>query len=245
MEMAGPMITETFGSPPAAPDTRLTAGALFDLTHTLAADLFDADGYPWLLLPRLGAMMAALIDRLPRRAFTEIAPGVYAANTVTVDRSATLHGPAILDDGAEVRPGAFIRGNAIVGKHAVVGNSTELKNCILFDRVQVPHFNYIGDSILGYKAHLGAGAVTSNVRSDKQPVVVHAQPDIATGMKKLGAMVGDGVEVGCNSVLNPGTVLGRGCRVYPLSSVRGVVPAFHMVKGERGVSPIRQEPKFV
>ena len=159
------------------------------------------------------------------------------AKTAKVAPTACLNGPLIIDQDAEIRHCAFVRGSAIVGKGAVVGNSVELKNCVLFDGVQVPHFNYVGDSVLGYKAHMGAGAVTSNVKSDKANVVIHNEGEhIATGLRKFGAMVGDFAEVGCNSVLNPGTVLGRHCIVYPTSCVRGVVPAESICKGARGIA---------
>jgi NDP-sugar pyrophosphorylase family protein len=157
---------------------------------------------------------------------------VWIANSANVFPSAYIHGPAIIDEDAEVRHCAFIRGSAIVGKGAVVGNSTELKNVILFNKVQVPHYNYVGDSILGFKAHMGAGSITSNVKSDKTLVKVHNQPDIETGLKKFGAMLGDNVEVGCNSVLNPGTVIGRNSNIYPVSMVRGVVPSDSIYKNK-------------
>ncbi len=181
--------------------------------------------YPWEALSAIGEMIEKIAKALPHEEFREIAPSVFAAKSARIAKSACINGPCIICEDAEVRHGAFIRGKAIVGRGAVVGNSTELKNCILFDGVQVPHFNYVGDSILGYRAHLGAGAVTSNVKSDKSYVAVRCLGrTVETGCRKFGAMLGDYVEVGCNSVLNPGTVIGRYSNVYPLSSVRGYVP---------------------
>ena len=198
--------------------------SLYDLTKTIAAPLFAGKQYPWDLLPEISDFILALGPTLDPEKFEKKGENVWIAKSATVYPSAWITGPAIIDEEAEVRHSAFIRGNAIVGKGAVVGNSTELKNVILFDGVQVPHYNYVGDSVLGYKAHMGAGSITSNVKSDKSLVVIHADPDIPTGRKKVGAMLGDRVEVGCGSVLNPGTVVGRDANIYPLSMVRGVVP---------------------
>ncbi len=210
---------------------KLAPSDLFDLEKTIAAALFQGLTHPWQALPLLTKFILKLGETLPESEYERREGGIYIARSAKIAPSASLAGPLIVDEGAEVRHAAFIRGSAIVGKGAVVGNSTELKNCLLFDRVQVPHYNYVGDSILGFKAHMGAGAITSNVRSDKREVVVHApEGDIATGLRKFGAMVGDEVEIGCNTVLNPGAVLGRGAWVYPLSLVRGVVPAMHVVK---------------
>ncbi len=198
---------------------------LLDLTRTIAAALFDGIEYPWQALPGITAFILSLGPTLNPVAFDHPAEDVWIHKSAKVFPSAYLGGPLIVDEGAEIRHCAFVRGSAIVGKGCVVGNSTELKNCVLFDFVQVPHYNYVGDSILGHKAHMGAGAITSNVKSDKTLVRVKAEGlDIETGMKKFGAILGDFVEVGCNSVLNPGCVLGRGASVYPTSSVRGVVP---------------------
>ena len=173
---------------------------------------------------------------LPASEYDRIAEEVWVAKSVRIASTATINGPAILGAGTEVRPGAFIRGKVLVGENAVVGNSTELKNCILFDQVQVPHFNYVGDSILGYASHMGAGAVTSNVKSDKTPVVLRfSDAAVETGYKKFGAMLGDRVEVGCNSVLNPGTVIGKDATVYPLSSVRGTIPGNAIYKGKDSI----------
>ena len=213
---------------------------LFDLSHTLAAPWLARTEYPWEILDRIKDIIAAIGETLPADAFDHPADGVWIAKDAEVFPSAYIGAPCIIGHGTQVRQGAFIRGGALVGDGAVIGNSTELKNCILFDGVQAPHFNYVGDAVLGYRAHLGAGAVTSNVKSDKTPVVVqNGKERIETGRRKLGAMVGDLVEVGCNSVLNPGTVIGRESRVYPLSCVRGVVPPRHIVKGDRGVFPMK------
>ena len=197
---------------------------LFDCTHTLAGEFLEKFQYPWQALPEIKAMILALGQQLDPAEYEEIQPQVWVHRTAKVFPSAYLGAPCIIGANTEVRHCAFIRGAALVGENCVVGNSVELKNVILFDNVQVPHYNYVGDSILGYKAHMGAGSVTSNVKSDRSLVVVHGQEELTTGLKKFGAMVGDHVEVGCNSVLNPGTVLGRGASVYPVSCVRGTVP---------------------
>lgn len=197
---------------------------LFDLTKTRAADRFDGLSYPWEALSGLREYIWALGKTLPEDRFAQVAEGVWVAHSAVVAESAYLGAPCIIDEDAEVRHCAYIRGSAIVGRGAVVGNSCELKNCILFDGAQVPHFNYVGDSILGYRAHLGAGAVTSNVKGDRSNVTVKADEPIPTGRYKLGAMVGDGAEIGCGAVLNPGCVIGRRTQVYPLVSVRGVLP---------------------
>lgn len=192
---------------------------------SIAYPYLAAFTYPWEALSAIGSMIEEIAGSLPHDEFEEIAPSVFVAKSARIAKTACIDGPCIICENAEVRHGAFIRGKAIVGRGAVVGNSTELKNCILFDGVQVPHFNYVGDSILGYRAHLGAGAVTSNVKSDKSYVAVRCLGRcVETGCRKFGAMLGDYVEVGCNSVLNPGTVIGRYSNVYPLSSVRGYVP---------------------
>lgn len=180
--------------------------------------------YPWELLPKIGAYIMELGASLPQEKFEKRGENIWIAKSAVVAPTACINGPCIIDEEAEIRHCAFIRGNAIVGKGAVVGNSTELKNVILFNKVQVPHYNYVGDSILGYKSHMGAGSITSNVKSDKTLVVVKTKADsIETGLKKMGAMLGDCVEVGCNSVLNPGTVIGRNATIYPTSSVRGFI----------------------
>lgn len=197
---------------------------LYDLKETIAASLFEGATYPWELLPKIGAYIVALGEKLPEDKFEKRGENIWIAKSAIVAPTACINGPCIIDEEAEVRHCAFIRGNAIVGKGAVVGNSTELKNVVLFNKVQVPHYNYVGDSILGFKSHMGAGSITSNVKSDKTLVVVKSPyGNIETGLKKMGAMLGDNVEVGCNSVLNPGTVIGRNANVYPTSMVRGYV----------------------
>ena len=204
---------------------------LYTLEETIAADLFKDAVYPWELLPKISNFILELGKKLPTDRYTMVRENVWVANSAKVAPTACLNGPAIIDEEAEIRHCAFIRGNAIVGKGAVVGNSTELKNVILFNKVQVPHYNYVGDSILGFKSHMGAGSITSNVKSDKTLVVVKdGEEKVETGMKKFGAMLGDNVEVGCNSVLNPGTVIGRNSNVYPTSMVRGCIPAGSIYK---------------
>ena len=207
---------------------------LFDLTHTIAAALFDGKTYPWEVLKDIKPFILALGATLDEAAFDHPAEDIWIAKDAKVAPTACLNGPLIVDSGAEIRHCAFVRGSAIVGKNAVVGNSCELKNCVLFDNVQVPHFNYVGDSVLGYKSHMGAGSVTSNVKSDKKNIVIHTGSGIETGLRKIGAMLGDRVEVGCNSVLNPGTIIGRDCIVYPTSCVRGVVQERHIYKRGEG-----------
>ena len=208
---------------------------LFDLTHTRAAQMLGACQYPWEALSRIGETVLAVGRELDGARYDHPQEDVWIAKSARVTPTASIAGPCVIGEDSEVRPGAFIRGNVLVGDGAVVGNSSELKNCILFDDVQVPHYNYVGDSILGYRAHMGAGAITSNVKGDKKPVVVHGEAQYDTGRKKFGAMLGDRAEIGCNSVLNPGTIVGRDSQVYPLSCVRGVVPARSIVKGERGI----------
>ena len=203
-----------------------TVAELFDLTHTAAAPLLGACRYPWEALAELHDFILTLGANLPREFYHHPAENIWISKSAKVAPTASITGPCIIGPETEVRHCAFIRGDALVGAGAVVGNSTELKNVILFDGVQVPHYNYVGDSILGYKAHMGAGSLTSNVKSDKTLVVVkNGAEEVPTGRKKFGAMVGDFVEVGCNSVLNHGTVIGRCTNIYPTSCVRGVVPA--------------------
>ena len=204
---------------------------LFDLSHTLAAPLFEGKEWPWQVLDELKDFIVKLGESLPAAEYDQPQPGVWVAKTAKVAPTALLGAPCIIGPEAEVRHCAFIRGSALVGNDCVVGNSTELKNVILFDNVQVPHYNYVGDSILGYKSHMGAGSITSNVKSDKLLVVVKdGTEQVETGRKKVGAMLGDRVEVGCNSVLNPGTVIGRHSNIYPVSCVRGVIPADSILK---------------
>ena len=209
---------------------------LLDLDKTIAAKLFEGKTYPWEALDGIKSFILELGETLSADEYDHPEEGVWIAKDAKIFPSAYIGAPCIIDHGAEVRHCAFIRGSAIVGKNAVVGNSTELKNVVLFDNVQVPHYNYVGDSILGYKAHMGAGSITSNVKSDKTLVTVHI-PDspIETGRKKFGAILGDNVEVGCNSVLNPGTVIGRCSNIYPVSCVRGVVPANSIYKAKDSI----------
>ena len=214
----------------------LTISDLFHLDDTIAASLFAGKTYPWEVLEGLSAYILQLGATLSPEEFDHPAEDVWIAKDAKVFPSAYLGGPCIIDHGAEIRHGAFIRGSAIVGKKAVVGNSVELKNVVLFDGVQVPHYNYVGDSVLGSHAHMGTGSITSNVKSDKTLVVICAGEErIPTGRKKVGAMLGDYVEVGCNSVLNPGTVIGPHSHIYPISSVRGTIPPHHIYKNEREI----------
>lgn len=209
---------------------------LLDLTKTVASELFADKEYPWEALEGIKDFILELGKRLPEDEFDHPAEDVWIAKDAKVFQSAYIGGPCIIDHGTEVRQCAFIRGSAIVGKNCVVGNSTELKNVVLFDNVQVPHYNYVGDSILGYKSHMGAGSITSNVKSDKTLVVIkNGEEKIETGRKKVGAILGDGVEVGCNSVLNPGTVIGRNSNVYPVSCVRGVIPENSIFKDKDNI----------
>lgn len=217
--------------------SQITVENLYDLKETIAGDIFEGVVYPWEVLPKIHDFIIELGKRLPGELYEEKGENIWIAKSATVAPTACLNGPLIVDEDAEIRHCAFIRGNAIVGKGAVVGNSTELKNVILFNKVQVPHYNYVGDSILGFKSHMGAGSITSNVKSDKTPVVIHnGDITVETGLKKMGAMLGDCVEVGCNSVLNPGTVIGKNSNVYPTSMVRGVVPAGHIYKSKTEIA---------
>ena len=209
----------------------ITIEQLYTLEETIAKDVFDGVTYPFEVLPKISGFIKELGAKLPKDLYEEVSENVWIAKSATVAPTACINGPCIIDEEAEIRHCAFIRGNAIVGKGAVVENSTELKNVILFNKVQVPHYNYVGDSILGYKSHMGAGSITSNVKSDKTLVVVKGEKEqIETGLKKMGAMLGDHVEVGCNSVLNPGTIICRNSNIYPTSCVRGVIPANSIFK---------------
>ena len=213
---------------------------LYTLSETLAAPLLASVTYPWEALPKIGAFILELEASLSEEEYEKRGENIWIARSAKVAPTASITGPCIIGKDTEVRHCAFIRGNALVGDGAVVGNSTELKNVILFNKVQVPHYNYVGDSILGYKSHMGAGSITSNVKSDKLLVKVHTpEGDIETGIKKFGAMIGDEVEVGCGSVLNPGTVIGKNTNIYPLSSVRGVVPANSIYKKQGEVAEKR------
>lgn len=209
---------------------------LYSLEHTIAAEIFEGKTYPWEILGELKGFIVKLGQSLDPEKFIKRGDDIWIAKSATVFDSAYIAGPCIIDEGAEVRHCAFIRGSAIIGKNAVVGNSTEVKNALVFDNVQIPHYNYVGDSVLGYKSHMGAGSITSNVKSDKTLVVVKSTDEkIETGLKKFGAMLGDFVEVGCGSVLNPGTVIGKNSNIYPLSSVRGVVPADSIYKASGNI----------
>ena len=212
-----------------------TTKDLLDLTKTLAAPLLEGTAYPWEALEGISDFILALGPTLPEEEFYSPSENVWIAKDAKIFPLAYIGDPCIIDHGAEVRHCAFIRGSAIVGKNCVVGNSVELKNAVLFDNVQTPHYNYVGDSILGYKAHMGAGSITSNVKSDKTLVTVKGDAEIPTGRKKFGAILGDFVEVGCNSVLNPGTVIGRHTNIYPTSSVRGVIPENSIFKDKDNI----------
>lgn len=214
---------------------------LYDLSQTIAGEYLSRFTYPWEALSGIADCVRALGKTLDEAVYEKRGEDIWVAKSAKVAPSACLNGPLIIDEEAEIRHCAFIRGSAIIGKGAVVGNSTEIKNDIIFNGVQVPHYNYVGDSILGYKSHMGAGSITSNVKSDKTLVVVkNGGEQIETGRKKFGAMLGDHVEVGCNSVLNPGTVIGKNSRVYPLSSVRGVVPAGSIYKKQGEIVKIQE-----
>ena len=215
---------------------RLKISSLYNLEETIAKELFQSVTYPWEVLPKISEFILKLGESLDPEIYEKRGENIWVAKSAKIFDSAYLHGPLIIDENAEVRQCAFIRGSAIVGKNAVVGNSTELKNSILFNCVQTPHYNYIGDSILGYKSHTGAGVITSNLKSDKSLVTVALDGNkIETGVKKFGAMLGDNVEVGCNSVLNPGTVVGRNTNIYPLSPVRGYVPENSIFKSQNNI----------
>ncbi len=210
---------------------QLLISNLFDLSQTIAADLFEGCEYPWEVLPNIGKFIEKLGETLPESEYIKRNGNIWIAKDAKISTTVAVKGPCIIGKQAEIRHCAYIRGNVIIGEGAVVGNSTELKNVILFNKVQVPHYNYVGDSILGYKAHFGAGAITSNIKSDRSPVYIRYNGEkIETELIKVGAMVGDFVEVGCNSVLNPGTVVGRETNIYPLSMVRGYVPAKSIYK---------------
>ena len=240
-------MSNTNPAPHAAHCASLRTAELFDLTHTLARPWLERTEYPWEILGDISAIIREVGATLSPDLYDSPAEGVWVAKTAQVAPTAYIGAPAIIGKRTEVRHGAFIRGAALVGNDCVVGNSVELKNCILFDSVQVPHYNYVGDSVMGYKSHMGAGSITSNVKSDKTPVAVKPAAGLAntfepilTGRKKFGAMLGDFVEVGCNSVLNPGTVIGPHSNVYPLSSVRGVVPANAIFKSGKGAEIVQK-----
>lgn len=214
---------------------------MYDLSHTKAKELLEKHEYPWEVLPEIGAFIIELGKSLNPQKYTQISETVWISKSAKIYPNNYIAGPCIIGHNTEVRPGAFIRGNALVGENCVVGNSTELKNVIIFDNVQVPHYNYVGDSVLGYKSHMGAGSITSNVKQDKSLVTINCGGErVETGLKKFGAMLGDNVEIGCNTVMNPGTVIGRGSRVYPLSMVRGFVPAKSIYKKLGEIAEIKE-----
>ena len=215
---------------------KITINDLYDLSQTIAKDIFKGSTYPWEVLPKIGDFIVELGNTLNKDEYNLVGDNVWIAKSAKIAPTAFIAGPTIIGKNAEIRHCAFIRGKAIVGENAVVGNSTELKNVILFNNVQVPHYNYVGDSILGYKAHLGAGSIASNVKSDKKLVVIKCLDEkLETNLKKVGAMIGDNVEVGCGSVLNPGTIIGKNSNIYPLSSVRGVVPENSIYKNQNEI----------
>ncbi|MBP5180549.1 MAG: UDP-N-acetylglucosamine pyrophosphorylase [Clostridiales bacterium] len=209
---------------------------MYDLNETIAKDIFEGCTYPWEVLPKIKEFILKLGPTLSPDEYDKVGEDVWIAKDAEIFPSAYIHGPAIICKGAKVRQCAFIRESAIVGEGATVGNSTELKNVILFNKVEVPHYNYVGDSVLGYKAHLGAGAITSNIKADRKNVIVRGEGrTYETGLRKFGAMLGDNVEVGCNSVLNPGTVVGPHTNIYPLSMVRGIVPDHSIYKDKDNI----------
>ena len=209
---------------------------LYDLNQTIAKDIFNGVTYPWEVLPKIESFILELGNTLSEYEYEKKEDNIWIAKSAKVAPTAYIKGPAIIGKDAEIRHCAFIRGKAIIGEGAVVGNSTELKNVILFNKVQVPHYNYVGDSILGYKSHMGAGSITSNVKSDKKLVVIKNMGEkIETGLKKVGAMLADNVEVGCGSILNPGSIVGRDTNIYPLSSVRGVIPPNSIYKNQNEI----------
>ncbi len=219
----------------------LSVSALLDLSHTIGASLFDGVSLPWEVLPKISDFILQLGPTLDESVFEKRGENIWVAKSAKIAPTAFLNGPLIIDENAEIRHCAFIRGSAIIGKGAVIGNSTEVKNAVIFDKAQVPHYNYVGDSVLGFMAHMGAGAVTSNLKSDKSNVTVLCDGErVVTGIKKFGAILGNRADVGCNSVLCPGTVLGEECRIYPLSMVRGFVPPKHIYKSKSEIVEIRE-----
>mgnify|MGYP000743610645 CR=1 FL=1 len=215
---------------------QMTIKALFDTSKTQAGRRLSKYTYPWEVLPHIGEIAEAIGKRLPQDEYNHLGKNIWIHKSVNVPPTVALRGPAVIGPKTEIRNGAFIRGNVIAGEGVVIGNSAELKNVILFDGVQVPHFNYVGDSILGYKAHMGAGSITSNVKSDKKLIVIkNGTAKIETGIKKIGAMLGDEVEIGCGSILNPGSIIGKNTNIYPLSSVRGVVPKNSIYKKQNEI----------
>ncbi len=213
---------------------------LYDCQVPYLKELFEQNEYPWEMLPKIKDWILKLIEEgLPD--FTELKPGVWVGKDVKIANFVTMEAPAIIGHGTEIRPGAYIRGNVITGSNCVMGNSSEFKNCILLDRVQVPHYNYVGDSVLGNKAHMGAGTICSNLKSDGKPVVIHGDEDYITGLRKIGGILADGADAGCGCVINPGTVIGKGTTIYPLTSLRGVYPANSIVKAQNIVVTRKEE----
>ena len=213
---------------------------LYDCQVPYLKELFEQNEYPWEMLPKIKDWILKLIEEgLPE--FTELKPGVWVGKDVKIANFVTIEAPAIIGHGTEIRPGAYIRGNVITGSNCVMGNSSEFKNCILLDRVQVPHYNYVGDSVLGNKAHMGAGTICSNLKSDGKPVVIHGDEDFVTGLRKIGGILADGADAGCGCVINPGTVIGKGTTIYPLTSLRGVYPANSIVKAQNIVVTRKEE----
>ena len=207
---------------------------LFECKTSYLKELFDGAEYPWEILPRIKEYILSLIEN-GLDGFEEISKGVFVGKNIKIYQNATIEAPAIIGGGSEIRPGAFLRGNVITGEGCVIGNSTELKNCVLLDGVQVPHYNYVGDSILGNKAHMGAGAICSNLKADKKNVIIKGDIEYETGIKKIGAILGDGADIGCGCVMNPGTVVGKRTSVYPLTALRGVYPEDSIVKSEDNI----------
>lgn len=207
---------------------------LYECNVPYLKDLFDTCEYPWEMLPKIKGFILSLIEEgIPE--FTELKPGVLIGKNVKIADYATIEAPAIIGHGTEIRPGAYIRGNVITGSNCVMGNSSEFKNCILLDKVQAPHYNYVGDSVLGNYAHMGAGSICSNLKSDGKAVVIHADQDIETGLRKIGGILGDHADIGCGCVLNPGTVIGKNTSAYPLTALRGVYPANSIVKAQNDI----------
>ncbi len=202
---------------------------LYSCETAYLKELFAESEYPWEILPKIKGLVKKLLEN-GLHGFSELSPGVLAGEGVSIAPTATIIPPAIIGAGTEIRPGAYLRGNVVIGEKCVIGNSTEMKNCLLLDGVQVPHYNYVGDSVLGNKAHMGAGTVCSNLKADGKDVVVHGDEEYETGLRKVGAFLGDHADVGCNCVLNPGTVVGKGTTVYPLTALRGVIPEGSIVK---------------
>lgn len=211
---------------------------LFDVSTEYIKGLFDGAIYPWEILPKISGHIKKLLENIPC-GFETLSEGVIVGKNVKISEGAVIIAPAVIGEGTEIRPGAYLRGNVICGSGCVIGNSSELKNCVLLEGVQVPHYNYVGDSILGNRAHMGAGAICSNLRSDKKEVTVHSDKEYPTGLRKLGGILADGVDVGCGCIINPGAVIGKGTRVYPLTSVRGVIPERSIVKSMSEIVPIK------